>query len=508
MASEVFSIDIDLSALQQSLKVSEQIKNNLSGISKNKKSNFTDSIKQSNKELKKQNALLKTSYKTLQLIRMTMKGIAGGILGLGALGISGFANATRNSGKYKSIGINERQGYSLDFASEMAGLDRDSLTNAAQKLQEALRDVDKYSDLATLGFTGKDIDNLKKQNPVDALIEVMKKTGEHSYFGTLSEKILKESFDNAIGGFEEFRTLLGDNTNEIKKYYGEGMRIYKDNYKNLKQGDQALIRLKNQFNRFRLMLATKIEPAFTKILEKSKPLIEKVSDTIGKAVGRGVDWLFEINKKTGETNLNQLFINLKTFAKYMNDVIQPLKAIVDFWNGIKATFETIKNVFKNISSYFSELENAYNKGGWIELLSAFWGAGEYKKGVLTAPKDDLKYNVGYKETSASELLFNAGLGDEGSKRELKRRYENGELSEKDRKAALNYIKVNDAVITKDGQVIKTSPQDYIFATKKPQAMATGGTSNYTININANVRNDNDIQKIKYELNKLIKSFNV
>lgn len=502
MASEVFNIDIDLSALQQALKVSEQIKNNLSGISKNKKSNFTDSIKQSNKELKKQNTLLKTSYKTLQLIRMTMKGIAGGLLGLGALGISGFANATRNSRRYKSIGINERQGYSLDFASEMAGLDRDSLTNAAQKLQEALRDVDKYSDLATLGFSGKDIDNLKKQNPVDALIEVMKKTGEHSFFGTLSEKILKESFDNAIGGFEEFRTLLGDNTNEIKKYYGEGMRIYKDNYKNLKQGDQALIRLKNQFNRFRLMLATKIEPAFSKILEKLKPLLEKGSDAIGKAVGRGVDWLFEINKETGNTNLDQLFINLKTFAKYMNDVIQPVKAIVEFWNGVKTTFETIKNVFKNISSYFSELENAYNKGGWKELLSAFKGTGKYSKGGLTATGYN---NIGYKGTSASELFFYAGLGDEGSKRELKRRYENGELSEKDRKAALNYIKVNDAVITKDGQVIKTSPQDYIFATKKPQAMAGG---NYTININANVRNDNDIQKIKYELNKLIKSFNV
>ena len=57
MASEVFSIDIDLSKLQEAFRMSEDIKNNLAGIGKNGKSSMFDNIKKSNKELKVQNTL-------------------------------------------------------------------------------------------------------------------------------------------------------------------------------------------------------------------------------------------------------------------------------------------------------------------------------------------------------------------------------------------------------------------------------------------------------------------
>ena len=45
--------------------------------------------------------------------------------------------------------------------------------------------------------------------------------------------------------------------------------------------------------------------------------------------------------------------------------------------------------------------------------------------------------------------------------------------------------------------------------KQPQRLASSaaGGGTYTININANVRNDNDIRQIKNELERLIKSFN-
>ena len=71
------------------------------------------------------------------------------------------------------------------------------------------------------------------------------------------------------------------------------------------------------------------------------------------------------------------------------------------------------------------------------------------------------------------------------------------------------VRVNDAIITKTGQVVKTDPQDYIFAMKQPQKLASSasGGGTYTININATVRNDNDIKKLKNELERLIKSFN-
>jgi len=46
------------------------------------------------------------------------------------------------------------------------------------------------------------------------------------------------------------------------------------------------------------------------------------------------------------------------------------------------------------------------------------------------------------------------------------------------------IGVGDAVITPQGQVIKTDPKDYLIATKTPGTMVSGGKSNITININA------------------------
>lgn len=70
--------------------------------------------------------------------------------------------------------------------------------------------------------------------------------------------------------------------------------------------------------------------------------------------------------------------------------------------------------------------------------------------------------------------------------------------------------IDDGIITPNNQVIKTNPKDYIIAMKQPQQLVTAsgaGGGTYTININANVRSDNDIRQIKNELKRLIKSFN-
>lgn len=508
MASEVFSIDIDLSKLQEALKITEDIKNNLSGIGKDKKNSIIDNFKKSNKELKNQNALLKTSLKTLQLIRLTAKSLFAGALGLGALGLSGYANATKNNRKYKTIGINERQGYSLDFASEMLGFDKETLTNTLSQLQASLKDINKAGDFSILGLNRKE---LQKMNPIEALQEYMKAAGNHRYFGTDSEFLLRDTFNNIAGDFNELRTVLGDNTKEMQKYFKEGMQIYKDNYGNLKEGDQALIRLKAEFNRIRLMLATKFEPLITAVIKKIKPLLEKGADSVGKAVDKAVNWFFEINKETGKTNLDQLFINLKNIAD---------------------NFATIWTKLKPILTPLGEALVGFAKGLLNNpLFQWFIRTDEQKKA-----EKDLRKNLGL-------TMFSGGIKDDNKTFETlqltKRAYENNEIDFSQMQGIIQSLKdnitasynaggyssydkslklidelqktkpkweVNDAVITKNGQVIKTSPQDYIFATKQPQALATSG--NYTININATVRNDNDIQKIKYELNRLIKSFNV
>jgi len=44
-------------------------------------------------------------------------------------------------------------------------------------------------------------------------------------------------------------------------------------------------------------------------------------------------------------------------------------------------------------------------------------------------------------------------------------------------------KVNDAIITPKGDVIKTNPSDYLIATKTPQELAGGGKGTINVNIN-------------------------
>jgi phage-related protein len=64
--------------------------------------------------------------------------------------------------------------------------------------------------------------------------------------------------------------------------------------------------------------------------------------------------------------------------------------------------------------------------------------------------------------------------------------------------------VNDAIIKPNGDIIRTHPKDYIFATKTPEKMMGGGQGNVTVNINnPSVRNDSDIKKIAEEVSKVM-----
>ena len=54
---------------------------------------------------------------------------------------------------------------------------------------------------------------------------------------------------------------------------------------------------------------------------------------------------------------------------------------------------------------------------------------------------------------------------------------------------LKYTKVNDAVISPKGDVISTHPDDYLIATKNPQALAGAGTGGVTINISGTFLDD-------------------
>lgn len=457
--SEVFNIAIDLSELKQALKISEEIKNNLS-IPKNHDADFINNIKNSNKSLKEQSNLLKGNLKTISLIKMISKGMIGAGAILGGLatagimaGVNAMKGATNLNRTAENIGISLGDAYALDFASQMGGLEKNALLSTTENVSNTLTDITKYGRLAQLGFGSAGIDELKNKNPIQATFDIVDALGKSDL-----PTYLKEEIANDIGiPFRNFKSILRDGTDELRNYFEEGTKIYGDNYKNLKKGDQALIRFGTEIKQLSMRLGVQIAPSMIKALKTLMPYIEQASDKFANFIGD-----FTKKDANGVSDFDRVLSLATTTLKGFNEVIQ---AIIDFWNGGKAVWTDINNSF---SDYTTELSDAYKEGGLGGFFKTFLGI-DGKDRTLT---------VGGGNAQKQDII------QDGKK-------------------------VNDVVITKHGEVIQTSPEDYLFATKTPNALSNSASvnNNYTININAVVRNDNDIQSIKNKLNNLIKSIN-
>lgn len=343
--------------------------------------------------------------------------------------------------------------YALDFASEMGGLEKNALLSTTENVSNTLTDITKFGRLAQLGFGSEGIDELKNKNPIQATFDIIDALGKSDL-----PTYLKEEIANDIGiPFKNFKSILRDGTDELRDYFDEGTKIYGDNYKNLKKGDQALIRFGTEIKQLSMKLGVQIAPSLIKALKTLMPYIEEASDKFANFIGD-----FTKKDANGVSDFDRVLSLATTTLKGFNDTIQ---AIIDFWNGGKAVWTDINNSFSN---YTTELSEAYKEGGLGGFFKTFLGI-DGKARTLT---------VGGGDSQKQDVI-------------------------KDGK------KVNDVVITKNGEVIQTSPEDYLFATKTPNALSNSASvnNNYTININAVVRNDNDIQSIKNKLNNLIKNIN-
>lgn len=238
------------------------------------------------------------------------------------------------------------------------------------------------------------------------------------------------------------------------------------------------------------------------------------------------------------------------FGSAVNILGKVIKKVIDdfkwFYNLIRPIFKPLGKLFSGlyntVAKIFGNLDKESDEGGTIEMLiSALSGLlspiSAFKTIIDTAKLavDTFQIKIGetwenvkngwdniWKRvkigfitavTAIVDLLRKipgveiSGWRFENTKAGLYHRQKNGNLMN----VTLDTIDdINDGVITKEGKIIKTDPQDYIFAMKQPQQLVTAsgaGGGTYTININATVRNDNDIKKLKNELERLIKSFN-
>ena len=227
-----------------------------------------------------------------------------------------------------------------------------------------------------------------------------------------------------------------------------------------------------------------------------KPILKP----LGNAIKGFAQVMSGIWKELDELGIDKLLADLISPISKLQTVFEAVEGLKEWWDNFKLNANNIWEIIENsFIDIWEKVKTSFSK----IFLSIDMGIDSFISGLM---------GLGIGGKTIGDVFGYSGP---------KYKAENGWWKIKDEKGDYQYLgknggvsqypekRVNDAIITKTGQVVKTDPQDYIFAMKQPQKLVSSaaGGGIYTININANVRNDNDIRQIKNELEKLIKSFN-
>ncbi len=174
-------------------------------------------------------------------------------------------------------------------------------------------------------------------------------------------------------------------------------------------------------------------------------------------------------------------------------------AVILNWNLIK---QTISNALKDISNFvhatLADINSVWNfvwggvstffMGIWDGMKTAIVDAINFIKGIIT---QFVSWATGIFApiTNTIGAIANVASGIMGAAK--------GAVG-----AVGSVLHVNDAIITPSGQVIQTSPQDYLFATKNPSSIGGGG--GVTVNLNGGMYlSENSARMIADQVAKLI-----
>lgn len=502
-----------LKDLKNAAKGSEELKNSLESIKDGDVSEeldtaldgFNKDLKNSNKELEKQEKILKKNLAVINLMRMTAAKLKmGALMGAGIIGggiaaamtggIASMRGVLEQNTRGKNGGIDFGQVRALNFASKMTGVGEDTLMQAVEGISTSLQDFSKWSSYATLGL---DAEELQKQNPTDALFEVLDAMEKSN----LPQQQIREAVENMGVPFSNFLFVLEEGTDEMRKYFkeGMGMNVTKingeqvDMTERLIAGERELIRLGANWQKFMREVGYRIAPQFTKFLQKATPYLQKFSQVLGK----GLVWLMDVLDNV--MDFFDEFLSAKDKKAFMQEKIAGW--ISDAWEFMKPIFSTIKD---KVVEYFKTMWDSaitFIKEKFAEATSGIVIAGSKIGDFFDKPKG-AKYGT-FNTTGKYTTRWDPAIEDYRLITKSLDWYDPSKHTEAD-------LRMNDGVITKSGQVIQTDPQDYIFAMKQPQRLAetSGGGVSYQITINnPTVRDDRDIRQLKSELERLIRSFN-
>lgn len=498
---EVLTLNIDVSKLKEALGDTKNLKKLFDKIGFD-----IDNLDETNKKLEKQNKILNSTLKVLNLIKLAGKGL---MWGAGLLGLSGYAITSAYRGAVGQSRAGRQVGLDLggmkrwEYAEEQLGTDG-SLLHFLSNVKYMLNDPTKQTPFASMGWNADEMKKMSPEELMSYMLDSIKEMGQKMPQSLLEENLAKMGFD-----LQSNWDILEDGAKNFKKYIDEAGGVLPRNYNQMAEGERAMNKFKNALNEIRLNIATKVVPILSLFVEKMQPLISLLSEKLGNAVEGVTNWLME-EAPNGKSNLENL----------IDTAIETLKNI---WNGIQAIWKWLDenaHIFdglKRLADWIAEKmgrsdkqkeKDEILKNQLKDFRGGFMGAwtkkftdeemASMRKNLVDSEKD-MFWEDYYNRVSEFNRLLQSGSAGKGAYDKYHIPIELTAQGYKDR-----VRKVNDAIITKDGKIIQTNPQDNIIATK------TGLSNNntYNININATVRNDRDVNRIKMELGTLVNQLNM
>lgn len=471
---------------------------------------------------------------------------AGLILGgvFTAMGIAAMRNVSETKMAASASGLTFGQQKGMEFASNMMGFGREGFNNA---INSVTGNLFKYGQ-APAGFAGLGLDweKMKGQDRTTTFFDILKALNSSQ----LPEDV-KTDFANRVGlDYNQFRPLIDNSNliNESEKYYKQGMGIFGGQSGNgIQAGERSIKLFHAQLESLGMMIGGQIAPVLSMVLKNLMPYIKdfakafvwmvktifsednmKKFQNIFNAIRRVFTQLVErifspdnlaklrkfvdglLNMVGGlakyifsEKNINSIGKIFDTIVEYMGHInfktgLETLKGAADLLGKVGSSIYTL------LTNMFSTFDTAIK---FIQLMTFQISLKDFAKGVVsnhgktaralvnTILPPDTK--IGKEIDSILENIIN-DMNRPAMKRESEApRGRNNDSNLPNRS-------VKDAVISKSGRIITTDPQDYIFAMKQPQKLAQNPNATYNININANVRNDQDVIQIKTDLERLIR----
>lgn len=408
MADDVFVIDVDLDKLEEALKISEKIKenlgylnmtgeeliNNAAGNGKGKGKNGKQTNKKEkeatgdkvNKELEKGNKLLNTRDKILGMINKklnlmrlvgsglgklamgglamaggAMLGAAAGGIGLAGAGIVSGINSMKGSNamgmQAKNVGLDSKQSQAMSYTGKMMGLGEGTLMQSIQGLTTSLQDFDKWDSFASLSLSPT---KLQGENPMDALFEVldaMKKSG-------LNQDMKKQILDDIGIPFDQFKFVLEEGTGDLRKYFAEGKNIFGGtDSKALQIGEKAMIKFNTVLSSISQEIGAVIAPTLTKALNGLIPIVQKVGDMFTGLLDTLLN--SDIAKTIGDTFKNMFSSGKELFSSMFEgfsiDTEGWKETIGGFFSSygeqFSQMFDSLKPMFQNLGQKITEIWN-------------------------------------------------------------------------------------------------------------------------------------------------------